>query len=183
MAFVGLRRVVRIPEIGKTLGEMLPATAKWLSASQVSPASPCLSVYLGFDGRVMSFDMLGGFFVRPESLRALFGPNLDECRVKVAENCEERGTLEAKEPASKVSSGPSCEFGEFVHGLVPVGEVVSYIYSGPYDKLGDAHMSVDAWIKAQGRNSVWPCWEIYLTDPGQVPNPADWKTEIVWPIR
>jgi hypothetical protein len=25
-------------------------------------------------------------------------------------------------------------------------------------------------------------WESYLTDPGQHPDPKDWKTEVFWPI-
>ena len=26
-------------------------------------------------------------------------------------------------------------------------------------------------------------WEVYLADPGRVPDPADWLTEVVWPLE
>ena len=31
-------------------------------------------------------------------------------------------------------------------------------------------------------NKAGPAREIYLTDPGEVPDPKDWKTQLVWPI-
>jgi len=26
-------------------------------------------------------------------------------------------------------------------------------------------------------------WESYVTDPADYPDPADWKTEIFWPVK
>jgi AraC family transcriptional regulator len=53
---------------------------------------------------------------------------------------------------------------------------------GPYDGLADAHAAVERWIDDNGLEPAGGPWEVYLTDPGEVPSPAEWKTEIVWPL-
>ena len=40
-----------------------------------------------------------------------------------------------------------------------------------------------AWVVEQGKQQIGPAWELYLTDPGQVPDPADWRTLIFCPMR
>jgi len=32
---------------------------------------------------------------------------------------------------------------------------------GPYQRLADAHQAIQQWCKAQRREPVRPCWEIY----------------------
>lgn len=67
-------------------------------------------------------------------------------------------------------------------GSLPGGEVVSTIHRGPYDTLREAHVAIEAWLKENQLQPSGGPWEVYLTDPGQVPDPADWETEVVWPI-
>jgi len=39
------------------------------------------------------------------------------------------------------------------------------------------------WIEAQGLAPSGAPWESYVTDPGNFPDPKDWKTEVVWPLK
>ncbi len=57
------------------------------------------------------------------------------------------------------------------------------IHSGPYDKLQEAYGTLEEWIAANGYQSNGAPWEAYLNDPGDHPNPTDWKTEVCWPIK
>ena len=88
-------------------------------------------------------------------------------------------TLEAGLPVVPgASAGDGVELGE-----LPGGDAAVTIHTGPYDTLRDAHAAVDRWLAANGLEPAGDLWESYLTDPGEVPDPAEWKTEIVWPCR
>jgi effector-binding domain-containing protein len=39
------------------------------------------------------------------------------------------------------------------------------------------------WIEAEGLRPGDAPWESYITDPGSVPDPKDWKTELFWPLK
>jgi AraC family transcriptional regulator len=53
---------------------------------------------------------------------------------------------------------------------------------GPYDGLRDAYAAIEQWMGREGYKPAGAPWESYVTDPGEVPNPAEWKTEVFWPI-
>lgn len=69
----------------------------------------------------------------------------------------------------------------FVSSL-PGGLTATTIHQGSYDTLGETHVTLDRWIHEHGHTATGGPWEIYLTDPAEVPNPDDWKTQIVWPL-
>ena len=68
-------------------------------------------------------------------------------------------------------------------GELPGGTVARTIHRGPYDTLQEAHAAIDRWMADEGITSAGAPWEVYLTDPGEVPDPNDWETEILWPIK
>jgi len=72
--------------------------------------------------------------------------------------------------------------GEVQVGELEACEAAVTIHHGPYDGLPDAHAAVQSWIEASGLTPAGAPWEVYLTDPGEVPNPEDWKTQVVWPL-
>jgi effector-binding domain-containing protein len=78
---------------------------------------------------------------------------------------------------------PAPKHERFESGIIPEGEAVVTRHIGPYDKLGDAHDRVRAFAEAAKRRPFGPCWEVYLTDPGEVLNPEEYITEVVQPIR
>lgn len=80
-------------------------------------------------------------------------------------------------------AAPGTTDGDVRAEMLPGGTVATTIHSGAYDKLTEAHAAVQVWIEEQGFKSAGDPWEVYVTDPADYPNPADWKTEIFWPIR
>ena len=66
---------------------------------------------------------------------------------------------------------------------LPACEAAVTIHTGSYDGLGDAHAAVEQFLAQHDLQKAGAPREVYLTDPGQVPDPAQWKTQLVWPIR
>ena len=69
-----------------------------------------------------------------------------------------------------------------VMDALPGGPAATTLHQGPYDTLSEAYAAIERWIEAEGLTAGGAPWESYLTDPGEYPNPQDWKTEVVWPI-
>lgn len=67
-------------------------------------------------------------------------------------------------------------------GELPGGAALTTIHTGPYDGLPAAYAALQAWMKDNAVQPSGAPWEVYLTDPGEVPNPAEWKTQVIWPI-
>lgn len=80
------------------------------------------------------------------------------------------------------TTAPPNETG-IVVGELPGGLAAVTTHRGPYDDLGAAHAALDRWIDASDFESAGARWELYLTDPGEVPDPADWLTKVCWPVR
>ena len=87
-------------------------------------------------------------------------------------------TLHAGVP---VGEGATAGDGLFVD-TYPAGKAAVTIHTGPYDGLGDAHAALEQYLSAEGLKKGGPGREVYLTDPGEVPDPAQWKTQVIWPI-
>lgn len=69
-----------------------------------------------------------------------------------------------------------------LRGALPAGLVAATIHTGPYDGLAAAYEELDRWVEASEHTAIGGPWEVYLTDPAEVPDPADWKTEVFSPI-
>jgi AraC family transcriptional regulator len=88
-------------------------------------------------------------------------------------------TMEAGVP---VASPGTLGEGDVLADMLPGGLVAATMHEGPYDLLSDAHAAVQQWVEEQGLTPAGAPWESYVTDPGEYPDPKDWKTEVVWPI-
>jgi AraC family transcriptional regulator len=66
---------------------------------------------------------------------------------------------------------------------LPGGETASAWHVGPYDRLPETHAALAEWVADQGRTPAGPVWEVYWTDPGQEPDPAKWRTQVLLPLR
>ena len=66
---------------------------------------------------------------------------------------------------------------------LPGGKLVSTWHVGPYDSLGQTHDRFVQWLSDEQHELRGGLWAVYWTDPGLEPNPAEWKTEILAPIR
>ena len=88
-------------------------------------------------------------------------------------------TLEIGMP---VGAAPGTSDDEVKAATLPGGPAAATTHVGPYDKLPEAVQALGQWIQQQGLTPVGGPWESYITDPGQLPDPKDWKTEVFWPV-
>lgn len=65
---------------------------------------------------------------------------------------------------------------------LPGGKVVVTNHYGPYDTLMQAYNALADYLQADQFTTAGPPWEVYWTDPSAEPDPAQWRTEIFWPV-
>lgn len=91
-------------------------------------------------------------------------------------------TIEAGIPLEEAApADPPADTG-IARGELPGGLAAITVHRGPYEGLGEAYAALERWIAASNAEPTGAPWESYLTDPGEVPDPNDWLTEVVWPI-
>lgn len=83
--------------------------------------------------------------------------------------------------------------GRVIAGVLPAGRYATAIHAGHFDGLIGAVRSLLQWADAQGLEwdmssasdgEHWGCrLEIYLTDPGEQPDPAEWRTQLAFRLR
>jgi AraC family transcriptional regulator len=88
-------------------------------------------------------------------------------------------TVEAGMPVA----GPARGDGEIEVSELPGGPAAVAVHVGPYETLEHTHAAVERWLEASGHVAAGPPWEVYVTDPGEVPDPAAWRTEVIYPVR
>jgi len=72
--------------------------------------------------------------------------------------------------------------GDITAGVTAAGDAAHAVHAGLYDSLGETWEALWEWIAAQGRTVSQPAWEVYVNDPGDHPDPKDWRTEIFIPL-
>jgi AraC family transcriptional regulator len=87
-------------------------------------------------------------------------------------------TLEAGLPVTT----PVEAEGDVEPAAIPGGQYAVAVHHGSYDSLDQTHAALEDWLQAYGYRAETTRYEVYLTDPGQYPNPEDWRTEILAPI-
>lgn len=65
---------------------------------------------------------------------------------------------------------------------LPSGKAAVTVHKGPYDTLPDTYQAIETWLEKEGHQRGGPPYEIYLTDPGEHPDPETWETRIVQPL-
>ena len=66
---------------------------------------------------------------------------------------------------------------------LPGGTHATTIHAGPYENLREAYAALQAWMTEQGLAPAGAPWEIYITDPMETPDTADWRTQVCWPVE
>jgi effector-binding domain-containing protein len=79
-------------------------------------------------------------------------------------------------------ASPASGAGEIRSGTLPAGPVATTIHAGPYDRLSEAYAALEKWMADNNLKPGGDPWEVYLTDPSQVPDSVNWRTEVNWPI-
>ena len=80
-------------------------------------------------------------------------------------------------------SQPLTGLGQVEASELPGGAAVTTVHQGRYETLGESWAALERWAKDNGKVPGEPPWELYLTDPSEVKDPAEWRTEIVIPVQ
>lgn len=91
------------------------------------------------------------------------------------------GTIDIEAGATvreKIADGDRVKASE-----LPGGKAAVTWHFGPYNELPKTHKLLEDWMKAQKLEPNGGFWEVYWTDPGIEPDPAKWRTQIVWPVK
>ncbi len=67
-----------------------------------------------------------------------------------------------------------------LHGME---QAACTVYKGPYEDIGEAYSALMAWIESNGYQITGPDRELYLTSPADTSDPAEYVTEIQFPIE
>ena len=63
---------------------------------------------------------------------------------------------------------------------LPAGQALVIDFKGSYDKIGDAHQSMDAWMADKNLQAKMPVIEAYVSDPGTEPDTSKWLTKVIY---
>lgn len=73
--------------------------------------------------------------------------------------------------------------GEVKPGEVKAGKVAMVRFFGSYDKTGDAHAAIQAYLGQNNLKIAGAPWESYVTDPMIEKDTAKWETDVYYPIQ
>lgn len=82
----------------------------------------------------------------------------------------------------KPLAAPAPGDGAIEAATLPGGPVLVAMHGGSYDQLNDTYVAMERWMHANGVRPGSAPWESYITDPADHPDPADWRTEVYWPL-
>jgi AraC-like DNA-binding protein/effector-binding domain-containing protein len=92
-------------------------------------------------------------------------------------------TLEVGLPiAQPLQQGPA-PAGDIRADTLPGGPAAATTHLGAYEKLSEAHAAVQVWMEENNLRGAGAPWEVYVSDPAEVPDPANWRTDIFWPLE
>lgn len=67
-------------------------------------------------------------------------------------------------------------------GELPAARVAVLVHAGGYDSIADSYRHLGAWVAVNARPDGQRVREVYLVGPGDVDDPARYRTEIHWPL-
>jgi effector-binding domain-containing protein len=79
-------------------------------------------------------------------------------------------------------AAPLAVSGRVKPGRLRAAKVAQTVYHGPYEGLSDAWGEFGAWIAADGHKPAPDLWECYVAGPEASRDPADWRTQLNWPL-
>jgi AraC family transcriptional regulator len=203
------RRFARSPEQFRAALSAASPEARACHAEQSLVASPCLGLYhLSLTSDSGRFDMpttvtrttlqpQPALIVRRRVARAEIPAAIADCLGQVFVHMQQTGSTLAGRPFSRYPSvGPglmTIEVGVPIAAdgtgggsveavQLPGGPAALAVHMGPYDRLTDTYAAIERWMDKAGTRAAGAPWESYVTDPAEFPDPANWRTDVYWPI-
>ena len=203
------RRFARSPEQFRAALVAASAEARVRHAEQSVAASSCLGLYrLSLTSASGSVDMpttvtrttlqpQPALIVRRRVARAEIPAAIADCLGQVFLHMQQTGSTLAGRPFSRYPSvGPGLttievgvpiatdgtSAGSVEAVQLPGGPAALAVHMGPYDKLTDTYAVIERWMDQAGARAAGSPWESYITDPAEFPDPANWRTDVYWPL-
>lgn len=73
--------------------------------------------------------------------------------------------------------------GDVEAATLPGGPALVGMHGGSYETLAQTYAEMHRWAEQNGLTLGAAPWESYITDPAEHPDPANWRTEIFWPLK
>ena len=93
---------------------------------------------------------------------------------------EEAEPVEAYQPIAAPVAPPSG--GPVVLGELPATRVAVLVHAGPYESITETYRALGAWVAQHAGWSDLPVRESYLVSYTETADPAEFRTELLWPI-
>ena len=74
-------------------------------------------------------------------------------------------------------AAPAAGAGRIQAGAIGGCQALYAVHVGPYERLREAWGAAEAWLAANNRSPAGAPWESYVTDPGEVADPAEWQIQ------
>ncbi len=87
-------------------------------------------------------------------------------------------TIDVGMPVAAIAGGTDAVRAGSLQG----GPALVAVHGGEYASLGETYAALERWMKEHGARPAGPPWESYVNDPADLPNAADWRTDVYWPI-
>lgn len=135
--------------------------------------------------------------VRTKAARHELSNAIGQCVGKVYMHAQSAGVPLAGHPFTRyLSAGPglmeievgfrvgsgAAGAGDIEADVLPAGPAAVALHAGPYDQLAETYAALERWMEENGQRPAGAPWESYVTDPADHPDPADWRTEVYWPV-
>jgi len=188
----------------------MPAATKVRHITLTDATAPCVGLYhihVTHQPRSLSMPMLSierrelspahVLIVRARCGRHELAKTMGECFGKAFPYAMQSGVPLAGRPFTRyLSSGPGlftiesgCVLaaatpgaGEIEAATLPGGPAAVAMHGGSYDTLSETYAEMERWMEKNGLKPGGAPWESYITDPAEHPDPANWRTEIYWPL-
>jgi effector-binding domain-containing protein len=66
--------------------------------------------------------------------------------------------------------------------ILPGGRAAVTTHVGPYTTIGKAHEAMDEFVHGKEHEHRGSPWEVYVVGPGDEPDSAKWRTEVIYPF-
>lgn len=72
--------------------------------------------------------------------------------------------------------------GEFASGTLPAARAVEAVHMGSYETLPQTYAEIEGYIAEHDLRPLGDMWERYESGPDSDPDPANWRTRVLWPV-